>query len=145
MTWELVVQVLGFVVGGGIFAALVQLIRTERVDRVSELARHQQEALVDARAAELRLREVLSEQKSQVSALEDRWRERFEAMEARYEAKCEEIENRAREREQDYLSEIALLRAEIYRLQTAMIRCGIDPSATSPGAGESRTKDVIKY
>ena len=164
MTWDLVVQILGFVVGGGIFAALAQVLRAERVDRVSELARHQQEALEGARDAEVRLRGLLADQKSQVFDLEMRWQARFAALEERYERKCAELEAdyqaqiaelsaelvrfraSAREREEDYQGQVAELSAELVRLKTLMLRCGIDPErgVQIPGTGELRSP-AIKY
>ena len=148
--WDRLLDSIPMVLGGGvvgvIISTLAQVFRSERIDRVAELAQRQQVALDEARDAEMRLREALSEQKRERFELEERWQARFDAMEDRYSKKCAEIEDRAREREIDYQGQIAELSAELVRLKTLMLRCGIDPErgVQIPGTGELRSP-AIKY
>ena len=133
---ELLKTVLPAFLGGSLVSALltawVQHRRTERIDRVEQLAKSQQGALDRAITNENMLRERLWDQKRELQEMDAQWRERFENLERRYQQKCDEIEAKASERETHYEKRIAELTSEILRLKAIMRECGIDPNADTP-------------
>lgn len=120
------------ILGGGFFGAVVNAIlesrRIEQVDRVEALAEAQQLALERSNNNENLLRELLFTQKREMRELEERWRGKFIEVEARYAKKCDDIEEDARQREEEYQAEIAMLRMELDRLRVLILRHGVDPN-----------------